>query len=90
MFLSSGRYLENEAFFYNNTEMKNNKDERILGVIFENKLKFKSHTKTLCKKASQKTWALSRLTNCLNNSEKMLIFDTRIKSQFSYRAVQLL
>ena len=47
MFLSSGRYLENEAFFYNNTEMKNNKDERILGVIFENKLKFKSHTSQL-------------------------------------------
>ena len=90
MFLSSGRYLENEAFFYNNTEMKNNKDERILGVTFENKLKFKIHIKTLCKKASQNIWPLSHLTNCLKNSEKMLIFDTTIKSQFSYRVVQLL
>ena len=73
----------NESFVYDNIEMKNSKNEKLLGVIIENKLRFKSHIKNLCKKASQKIWALSRLINYLNDSEKM-IFNALIKSQFSY------
>ena len=53
----------NETFLYDNTEMKNGKEEKVLGVIIDNKLRYKSHGKNLCKKASQKIWALSRLTN---------------------------
>ena len=30
----------------------------------------KKHVKNLCEKASQKIWALSRLTKYLNNSKK--------------------
>ena len=44
--------------FFNNAEMKNINEENILGIIIDNKLKFKSHVKNLCKKASQKIWAL--------------------------------
>ena len=36
----------------------------------DNKLRFKSHVKNLCKKASQNIWALSRLINYLNDSAK--------------------
>ena len=43
--------------------MKNSKKEKILGAIIDNKLMFKSHAKNLCKKASQKIWALPRLIN---------------------------
>ena len=50
--------------------MKNSSEEKILGKTIDDKLSFKSHVKNLCKKASQKIWALSRLTNCLNDSEK--------------------
>ena len=90
MFLNSGKChfmcLEqntlNETFVYDNTEMKNSKEEKVLGVII--KLRYKSHGKNLCKKASQKIWALSRLTNFLNDSEKKMIFNILIKSQFSY------
>ena len=39
------------------------KEEKILGVIIDNKLRFKSHIKNLCKKSSQKIWALSCLIN---------------------------
>ena len=46
----------NEAFVYHKNEMKNSKEEKILGVITDNKLRFKSHLKHLCKKASQKIW----------------------------------
>ena len=59
-------------------------EEKILGVIIDNKLRFKSHVKNLCKKASQKIWALSRLINYLNDSKKKIIFNALIKSQFSY------
>ena len=64
--------------------MKNSKEEKILGVIIDNKLRFKSHVKNLCKKASQKIWALSRLMNYLNESEKKMIFNALMLSQFSY------
>ena len=50
----------NEIFVYDNIEMKNSKEEKILGVIIDNKLRFKSYVKNLCKKSSQKIWALSR------------------------------
>ena len=73
----------NETFVYDNTDMKNSKEEKILGAIIDNKLRFKSHVKNLRKKPSQKIWALSRLINYLNDSENM-IFNAIIKSQFSY------
>ena len=68
----------------NNTEMKNSKEEKMLGVIIDNKLRFETHVKDLCKKASQKIWALSRLINYLNDSKKKIISNALIKSQFSY------
>ena len=40
--------------------------------------------KNLCKKASQKIGALSRLSNHLNDSQKILILNSIVKSQFSY------
>ena len=50
--------------------MKNSSEKKILAITIDNKLKFKSHVKNLCKKASQKIWALSTLTNYSNDSEK--------------------
>ena len=31
--------------------MKNSSEDKILGIIIDNKLKFKSHVKNVCKKA---------------------------------------
>ena len=53
-FLCLGQNPMNEKFVYDNIEMKNCKKEKILGVIIDNKHRFKSHVKNLCKKASQK------------------------------------
>ena len=65
--------------------MKNNNEEKILRIIFDNKPKFKSHMKNLCKKTSQKIWALSHLANYFISSEKKkTIFKEIIKFQFSY------
>ena len=86
-FMCLGENTLNEKFVYDNIEMKNSKEEKILGVIIDNKLRFKSHVKNLCKKASQKIWALSRLINQLDDSIKRMIFKAIIKSQVSYCAL---
>ena len=83
-FMCLGQNTVNKTFVYDNLEMKRSKEEKILGVIIDNKLRFKSHVKNLCKKASQKIWALSRLVNYLNDSKKKMTFNALIKSEFSY------
>ena len=75
---------ENETFLFFNILMENSKEQIILGVTIDNKLNFKSHISELCKTSSQKIAALSRLSSYLHNSEKKLIFNSIIKSQFSY------
>ena len=74
----------NETFIFKGAVMKNSKEQKILGVTIDNKLTFKIHIKNVCKKASQKIGALSRLSNHLNDSQKRLIFNSVVKSQFSY------
>ena len=66
-----GNNTESETYFFNNTEMKNSSEEKILGITIDKELNFKSHVKKLGKKASQKIWALSRLTNYLNMVAEM-------------------
>ena len=48
--------------------MGNSKEQKFIGVMIDNI--------ELCKKASQKTVALSRLSSYLHNSEKKLIFNS--------------
>ena len=79
-FMCLGQNKVNEPFVYDNNEIKNSKKEKILGVIIDNKLRFKSHVKNLCKKTSQKIWALSHFINYLNVSKKKIIFNALIKS----------
>ena len=69
----------NETFVYNNTGMKIRKEQKILRVTIDNKLKFKSHVKTYVKKASQKIWALSHFISKLNYSEMEVIFNASNK-----------
>ena len=75
---------ESETFLFHNILMENSKEQKIVGVTIENKLNFKSYISELCKKASQKIAALSRLFSYLNNSEKRLISNLIIKSEFRY------
>ena len=79
-FMCLGNNTENETFLFHNILMENSKEQKILGVIIDNKLNFKSYISELCKKASQKIAALSRLTSYLHSSEKKIIFIAIIKS----------
>ena len=64
--------------------MKNSNEQKILELIIDNKWNFKSHINKLCKKDTQKIGALCRLSSYLNNSEKKIIFNSIMKSQFNY------
>ena len=75
---------ENETFLFHNILMENSKEQKIIGVMIDNKLNFKSHISELYKSASQKITVLSTLSSYLQNTEKKLIFNSIIKSQFRF------
>ena len=49
-FMCFGKNTENETYFFNNTEMKNSSEEKILATIIDNKLNVKSHVKKYLRK----------------------------------------
>ena len=58
-----GNDTENETFIFNNFIFNNSKEDKILGIITDNKLTFKGLIKILCRNTAQKMGALSRLLN---------------------------
>ena len=83
-FVCLGKDTRNETCIFKGLVMKNSKEQKMLEVTIDNKLTFESHIKNLCKKASQKTGASSRLSNHLNDSQKRLVLNSIVKPQFSY------
>ena len=78
-----GNNTEIETFLYSITYLWKTA-RKIPRVKIDGKLNFKSHMSELCKKPSQKILVLSRLSSYLHNSEKKLILNSMIKSQFSF------
>ena len=76
-----GKDTKNEPFNFKYFIFNNSNEEKILGTIINNNRTFKSYIKNLCRNAA---WALSRLLNHLSDSQKRLIFNSLIKSQFNY------
>ena len=75
---------ENETFIFNNFIFSYSNKDKMLEITIGNKLTCTTDINILCKKASQKIGALSRLLNHLNDSQKRLIFNSITKSQFNY------
>ena len=73
-FICIGSNTENDEFEFDNLLLENSKEEVLLGIATDNKLKFDSHMKNICKKAWQKLGALLRITNYLNSSQKKAYF----------------
>ena len=71
-------------FQVDDTIIKNSQEEKILGVIIDNELNFQSHINSICKKANQKLNALFRISNNMMPSQRNILIDTYIKSQFNY------
>ena len=67
-----------------NTDITNSLNEKLLGVHFDNLLKFDIHVDNLCKKASNKLHALSRIATYMSQSKRKTIMNAFISSQFNY------
>ena len=62
----------------------NTAEEKLLGVLIDNKLKFDKHVNNLCTKANQKLHALSRISEYMSTSKLRLVMKAFINSQFGY------
>ena len=51
-------------------QIRNSSCEKLLGVFFDSKLTFQSHIDNICKKASQKLNAISRITPYMDFNKK--------------------
>ena len=58
-----------------------------MGIKIDSKLMFDSHVECLCKKASRKLSALSRVAYELDCNQRKLLLNAFITSQFSYALV---
>ena len=67
-----------------NFDITNSKSEKLLEVKFDNKLFFDDHISELCKKASRKIHALSRVASYMNISKKCILMNAFFKSKCSY------
>ena len=59
-------------------------EEKLLGVIIDKNLTFKSHVSNLCKRASQKLHALARVSPFMGSDKLRLLISSFKKAQFCY------
>ena len=75
---------ENDDFMFDGRKLSNSCKEKILGVTIDNDLKFDPHIRSMCEKAAQKLGVLNRMVSVIDPEKKRLVFNTVIKSLFSY------
>ena len=64
--------------------IENSTEEKLLGLKFDSNLSFEGHVTSLCKKASQKSHALARISHYMDLNKRRSIMKAFITSQFSY------
>ena len=64
--------------------VSNSKYEKLLGVKVDHEINFNEHVPSLCKKASQKLSALSRIASCMTVDQIRLVLNSSITSHFSF------
>ena len=67
-----------------NIEIKSTACVKLLGITFDDDLKFDFQVNEICKRAAKQLNVLRRFANILNENNKMLIFQCFILSQFRY------
>ena len=80
MLLSSTESLNfqiSETVFY--SQLK-----KLLGVTFENRLKFEKHANTICQKANRKLNAQARITPYMEPTKRRILLNVFFDSQFNY------
>ena len=64
--------------------IETSEQQKLLGVLIDNKLTFDKHINNSCAKASQKLNALCRVSSFMSTNNKRLVMKVFISSQFSY------
>ena len=67
-----------------NKQIRNSSCEKLLGLFFDSKLTFQSHVDNICKKASQKLNAISRITPYMDLNKERLAVNAFFIAQFNY------
>lgn len=75
---------ELQLFNVCDSEIESSHCEKLLGITLEKSLNFDYHVDSLCKKASQKLHALSRISTYMDINQRKLIVNSFIQSHFNY------
>ena len=65
-------------------DVKNSREEKLLGVKIDSKLSFENHVSSPCKKASQKLHALAKVVTFMDLAKRKSLMKAFITSQFNY------
>ena len=83
-YTSLGKDSEGDLLRFWGEVLEASQIDTAFGIQIDNKLNFENHIKSLYSKASQKLEALQRFSNLLDAQKKHFLFNSIIKSQFSY------
>ena len=81
MLLSSTESLN---FQVSETVIHNSQSKKLLGMTFDNKLKFEKHINTICQKSNRKLNALARITPYMKLTKRRILMNAFFDSQFNY------
>ena len=84
MILSSDKKDEKFQLNINDSTISSEDSVTLLGIEIDNKLKFKNHVSTICKKANRQLNAIGRIQNYVGKKEKETIINTFVYSHFMY------
>ena len=84
-FLTLGFNKPFPDFSFKNTIIRNVNEEKILGIVIDNNLNFKSHMKKICEKANQKLSALARISKLTTSTQRKKLINSFINSQLICR-----
>ena len=83
-YMCFGICSENNEFVFHGIKLPNICEEKILGLIINNDLKFNPHIRSVCKIAAQKLIVLKRISSLLDPEKEKLVFNGAIKFHFNY------
>ena len=75
---------QNKLANINSNAIHKNSSEKLLGITIDTNLKFDIHVNNLCKKASQKLNALTRIVSLMNVDKRRTVMKAFIISHFHY------
>ena len=75
---------QREKIKLGNQTMEEVNNGKLLGIIFDNKLSMRNHIKHICTQASNKLYALARISHYLDEQKRIILMKSFVISQFNY------